>query len=327
MTTSYHTTQAPLTPRIPELDYLKGILILHVILIHLVFLGESHPQFKEFILHYTTPAFFVISGYLAHVNKPLKPFAKKVFWWAIPYIIMESGYIVMASILPIKEHISHLSLTVFAQHLFLQPLGPYWYIHNLICCYIGYYIFDKFTQKRNLPWTIHVRIAGIFAFFLVLYAASPESCLFFVFGILIHSTKKIGFMGYFIASILSIPLLALCYVWKGTAYLQVPDFFYTCVTTYFAIGFLLYLHQLIPEKISDFIGFIGRNTLAILLFSPMFTILTKYMVPLFRFDSTCILFALVSVSFTTAGCLSIARLLDWLKLSPYFCGTKHFFKK
>ena len=44
---------------------------------------------------------------------------------------MESGYTLMASLLPIREHIDHLTAGVLIDHIFLHPMGPYWYLHNL----------------------------------------------------------------------------------------------------------------------------------------------------------------------------------------------------
>jgi fucose 4-O-acetylase-like acetyltransferase len=70
--------------RIVQLDFLKCVFILHVIMIHLVYLGQTYPWLKEFFLLYTTPVFFVISGFLAHVDKPFTEFCQKVKWWLVP---------------------------------------------------------------------------------------------------------------------------------------------------------------------------------------------------------------------------------------------------
>ena len=53
---------------------------------------------------------------------------------------MESGYTVMASLLPIREHIDQLTIGVLLDHIFLHPMGPYWYLHTLMICGIFYYI-------------------------------------------------------------------------------------------------------------------------------------------------------------------------------------------
>ena len=117
-----------------EIDYLKGILILLVISFHLVWFEQLHPYAKQVVYSFHMPGFLLISGYLMNVGKQPKDFLRTLLWLAIPYIIMESGYIVMASLLPINEHIDHLTPAVFFDRLCLHPLGPYWYLHTLILC-------------------------------------------------------------------------------------------------------------------------------------------------------------------------------------------------
>ena len=309
--------------RILQLDFLKGILIINVIMIHLIYLGECHPDFKRFLLLFTTPSFFVISGYLAHVNKPARLFSKKVFWWLVPYIIMEGAYIVMASILPIKEHIDQLSIGTFLHHLFLSPLGPYWYIHDLIVCYVGYFALHKaFTAKRTwliIPYVIIMLVLALS----VPRNTSLQSVLFFSAGIVIkHSTDN--FIQFFRPSWIALPLLAVLYIFHDEV--KVTDLVRNAIISYVAMGALLFIYSYLPAKLIEIINIIGRNTLAILLFSPMFTIITKRFVPLFSFDPTTILFTVVSVAFCIVGCLAVTYLLDKCKLSSYLFGEEHYLK-
>lgn len=312
-----------MSKRIPQLDFLKGILILHVIMIHLVYLGECHPDFKRFMLLFATPSFFTISGFLAHVNKPSKLFGKKVFWWLVPYVIMEGAYIVMASLLPIKEHISHLDIFVFLDHLLLSPLGPYWYIHDLIVCYVSYFLLYKAVAKRN-KWTWV--LAGVPTFLLltvVLKIAIFQSCVFFGLGILIKQAPK-GFVSFFHPSWLSLPLIIVFYFWHES--LGISDSTRNIIFSYLVINFWLYTYKYIPSMLTNIVNKIGRNTLAILLFSPMFTILTKAFVPYLSFEPTAILFTIVSTTFTTVGCLAVTYAMDKCRLSKYFFGEEHYLK-
>ena len=127
--------------RISELDFLKCIFILLMIAFHLVYIGDSYPYIKNIVYTFHIPAFLIISGYLMNIEKPLSGFLKTIFWLTVPYLIMESGYIVSASFLPIREHIDNLTLDVFINKLFLKPIGPYWYLHTMIICYIVSYLF------------------------------------------------------------------------------------------------------------------------------------------------------------------------------------------
>ena len=42
-------------------------------------------------------------------------------------------------------------------------------------------------------------------------------------------------------------------------------------------------------------------------------------------DPTVILFTITAVAFTVCGCLLTAKAMDYLRISPYFCGKDHFF--
>lgn len=309
--------------RILQLDFLKGILIINVIMIHLIYLGECHPDFKHFLLLFTTPSFFVISGYLAHVNKPTRLFSKKVFWWLVPYIIMEGAYIVMASLLPIKEHIDQLSISVFLNYLFLSPLGPYWYIHDLIVCYVGYFSLHKaFTAKHSWLIIPYITIMLILALSVPRYT-SLQSVLFFGAGIIIkHSTDN--FVKFFHPSWIALPILFILYIFHDDV--ETINLVRNVIISYIAMGALLFIYSYLPTKLIRIINIIGRNTLAILLFSPMFTILTKRFVPFLSFEPTTLLFTVVSVAFCIVGCLAVTYLLDKCKLSSYLFGEEQYLK-
>lgn len=92
------------------------------------------------------PCFLVLSGYLLNLHKPPRAFGKSMFWLAVPYLLMESGYILMASFLPIREHIDNLTPGTFAALLLLHPIGPYWYLHTLILCSTVYFALSRWPR-------------------------------------------------------------------------------------------------------------------------------------------------------------------------------------
>ena len=92
------------------------------------------------------------------------------------------------------------------------------------------------------------------------------------------------------------------------------------------MGSLLFVYSYLPKRFIHIINLVGRNTLAILLFSPMFTIITKRFVPFFSFDPTTILFTMVSVAFCIVGCLAVTYLLDKCRCSSYLFGEKQYLK-
>ena len=136
--------------RILELDYLKCVFILLMIVFHLVYIGNRYPVAKAFVYTFHMPGFLIISGYLLHVQKPVPQFLRYIQWIFVPYLLMESGYVVMASILPIREHIQQLTFGLFLDKLFLHPLGPYWYLHTLMLCGIVTYVVAQFASRHRV---------------------------------------------------------------------------------------------------------------------------------------------------------------------------------
>ena len=58
--------------RVKELDFLKCIFIILMIIFHLVYIGDSYPYAKQVVYTFHMSAFLVISGYLNNVNKKSK---------------------------------------------------------------------------------------------------------------------------------------------------------------------------------------------------------------------------------------------------------------
>ena len=134
-------------PRIEELDFLKCVFITLMIAFHLVYIGNTYPVAKQLVYTFHMPGFLLVSGYLFNVDKPWTAFGKTLLWIFIPYAMMETGYTVMASLLPIREHIDHLTPGLIVDHVFLHPMGPYWYLHTLMLCGACYYF--AFRKPRG----------------------------------------------------------------------------------------------------------------------------------------------------------------------------------
>lgn len=196
--------------RIEELDYLKGIFIILMITFHLVYIGDSYPYAKRIVHTFHMPGFLIISGYLMNISKPWRDFIKTMLGYAIPYCIMESGYIVMAS--------------------------------------------------------------DILAF--VLLAIHPQNLLM---------EQSVGVL-----------------------------------IVYLAIVGFIFSYSYIGQKNSSLLLFLGRNTMPLFLFSPIFTFLCKPLVPVLQFEPTGLLFLLLSLIICITGNLSIESVMNWTGLSQYF---------
>lgn len=309
-----------MSKRIDELDYLKCIFILLMITFHLVYIGDKYPYAKQVVYTFHIPAFFVISGYVMRVEKPVKDFIKSMFWIVVPYLVMESGYILMSSVLPVREHIEGLTLNVFLDKLFLHPIGPYWYLHTLVICGIVYYVsFIKFSRGGNVLTRLLFSFLLLSIMSLYYNVLSLSSVLYFLAGVSI-SRSSVSFTSFFRASWLSIPVFCVMILFRSNLdRFSIGGIF----ITFLAVSALLFLYKLLPGFIHSFLGYIGRHTMVLLLFSPIFTILVKPLVPLLAFESSGMLFLFLSLLINVCGCFLITFLMDRLHISPFFLGRKN----
>lgn len=305
--------------RVREIDYLKCVFIVLMIVFHLVYVGDKFPYAKQIVYTFHMPAFLVISGYLANMDKGFGKLARQVKWLFIPYAVMEAGYTYMASLLPIREHIERLTVGVFLDKLLLHPLGPYWYLHTLIICYLAHYATSRLRPRLGVAATLCVMGVAFYAADELLHIVSINNAMYFMAGAAVRMCG-VRLMSAFSPTLLSaVPLALFCTV--------SPDGFdrstlQGVVMTWLAMSFALAAYPYLGDKLKTATHFIGENTLAILLFSPMFTIIAKRFVPLFSFDPTAMLYTAVSVAFTIAGSMAVAYMMDWLKLSRWFSGKR-----
>lgn len=167
---------------------------------------------------------------------------------------------------------------------------------------------NNITVDIAWPWFICYRYWGG----LIVFA----NAIYFLAGIIIKQSK-LPFTQIFQPSFLAlIPIMLLCYfpnnLDRGTLA--------GIAITYLVIIISLYAHNYLPKDIKEYSYFIGRNTLVIFLFSPIFTILCKLFLPFLFFDSTGMLFMVISVIVTINGCIAIAWSMDKLHFSRFFFG-------
>lgn len=303
--------------RIKELDFLKCIFIILMIIFHLVYIGDSYPYAKQVVYTFHMSAFLIISGYLNNINKETKAVGRSLLWIFIPYVIMEAGYVVMSAVLPVREKVDELSAGLLLYKALIAPMGPYWYLHTLILCNASYFLIYKLTSK----WKGIIRfiILGIFLYILSeLRLLTFANAIYFLAGVAIRQSG-LPIIRVFQPNFLSIvPLVILCYIPENLNRGTLSG----VTITYLVISLLLATYTHLPERVKRLFLYIGSNTLVILLFSPVFTILSKVYLPLFAFDATGICFMIVSVIFVICGCFGLTYVLDRLHISPYFLGKK-----
>ena len=197
--------------------------------------------------------------------------------------------------------------------------GTYWYLHTVAICLTVYYIVNRDVMKG---------LSGILISSIILYALSVgmaglkwENIIYFIIAALFKNANLV------INEKLKSPIAALCFFLIAVF----ADDISRCSVagiglTLTSLGFIFDLKDRIPKQISNFISYIGRNSLAIVLFSPLFTVATKFYAPFFAFDDSTILWTLFSLLLIVSLCLLCAILFDRLLLSRIIVGKNIYSK-
>ena len=310
--------------RILQLDYLKGVLILFMVTFHLSLIGHTYPSLYRAVYTFHMSAFLVISGYLANVEKDCKSFGKGMLRLIFPYVIFESVYILVlyfvGKTMNAHNTIDELSVLGFADLIAEHPTGPYWYIHTLIICTIVYYIVYKLLKLKNMTGLI---LTGFILYGLthVISGLSWANVIYFLIGVYIVKSGKM-FMEMISPSALAI--LPLCVLFSSSDNFNRGSLAGVSITV-LMISLFLYIYTYCPDKIRRLLSYLGRNSLAIVVFSPIFTVATKIVVPYFRFDPTVVCFVTFALVFVVVCCLISARLCDKLHLSKYLFWKDKFY--
>ena len=304
------------TTRIEALDYLKCLFVLLMVAFHLAYFTDGYPLLKQWVYTFHMPGFLLISGYLMRVDKTLHQFSRTLLWLAVPYLILESSYITLSAFMPVRDGIEHLTLSTFADKFFLHPLGPYWYLHTLILCGIGYFIVWK---RRNYSTISRLILLGFyFAGLSFVQLVAWDVSLYFFLGVVIRQSK-LSFLQVFRPSWLAFIAL----LWLGCY----PETFHKgslggLITVYLVISAALAVFPHLLPSIKRAALFLGRNSLALFLFSPIFTMVCKIFIPYLAFDSSRLLFLALSLPLCVLGALAVCKVLDALHLSPWVLGRE-----
>lgn len=302
--------------RIDELDFLKCIMIVLMVAFHLVYFEELHPYAKRVVFTFHMPVLLIISGYLTNINKSPGQFLRGILWLFIPYVVMESGYIYMSSLLPVGDHIDNLTVSVFLDKLFLHPLGPYWYLHALVLCGLTYFLVFRLVPLNTMSRCIILGL--VFAGYAYLGIVSISRAFYFLAGVAVCQSR-FSFLDVFKSSWLAIIGLVLLVINPDNLHTDVVG---GVLIVYLVMSFCLALYGVVRGRLRNLTLFLGRNTMPIFVFSPIFTILCKYLVPYLAFDKTGLLFLVISLMVCIAGSLAIGWVMDKLHVSRFFFGKK-----
>lgn len=310
------------TKRIQEIDMAKGILILLMVAFHIEFFNTKYPDACSIIYAFIMPGFLLISGYLFSVNKVPRKFMKSISGIVVPYIFFEIVYLLGIGMLGKYIGSSNTfdgGVLALLSKIAFSPSGTYWYLHTMAICLTACYLVNRYVMKG---------LSGILISSAILYALSVgieglkwEDIIYFIIGALFRNAN------FVINERLKSPISILCFV---LIIIFSNDISRDSVSgiglSLTFLGFAFDLKDRIPECISNYISYIGRNSLAIVLFSPLFTVTAKFCAPFFAFDDTRILGTICCLSMITALCLFFAMLFDKLTLSRII-GGKNIYSK
>lgn len=264
-----------------DIDWIRAILIILMILIHIVSFGNAYPQLKAGILSFMMPTFLIITGYLVNIEKSSKEMGRYLMCLALPYVIMVTGFSVLSYFMPVRDGITELSLSQICEKIFVTSIGPYWFIQTMIICGILYYVSFKGaiwgTLRQGKTTMSTTTSLFIFATLLLLLsktpALSPSAATYYFIGAVLRQCH-IGFDRIFrpspVALLLWINLLGL-EEWYDWGTLAIVFSCWCCISS------LMWIHSLIKRlqdnvsvrKTEDTLLYMGRNTLPIYLFHPI----------------------------------------------------------
>ena len=313
-----------------DIDWIRAILIILMILIHIVSFGNAYPQLKAGILSFMMPTFLIITGYLVNIGKSPKEMGRYLMCLALPYVIMVTGFSVLSYFMPVRDGITELSLSQICEKIFVTSIGPYWFIQTMIICGILYYVSFKGATWRKLRQgeTTMSTTTSLFIFATLLLllsktpALSPSAATYYFIGVVLRQCH-IGFDRIFrpspAALLLWINLLGM-EEWYDWGTLAIVFSCWCCISS------LMWIHSLINRlqdkscirKTEDTLLYIGRNTLPIYLFHPIFTMAAKFYHPLFGWDRSEIIFAIVTIFIAIAGSIGIAKMMEKTHLAYLF---------
>lgn len=310
--------------RIIELDFVKGILISLMVLFHLTLFTNEYGHLTQWVYCFHMSGFLLISGYLQKVNKSkLGGVKKAIRRILIPYLIFEIVYIIGLSLLGSllgSENQVNLSISSISKLLFIEPIGTYWYLHTLFICIIV----NHLTTIAKLNDFNALLLSGSVLFFLTL---------------LIDGLLWFNVMYFLIGSFIQRLNLKINQCVIPSVWAIIPVVLISCYAdnltrgdmagvglTFCMVSLLMGIFTYMPQTTKKLFMYIGKNSFSIVLFSPIFSVLTKQYASWFNFDDTHLLWAFISLSTVISLCLLFAYICDRFKISYWLIGNSMYQK-
>lgn len=297
-------------------DFLRCVFILLMVAFHLAGFADRHPVLKSFVYTFHMPGFLLLSGWFTAARVPASAFLRRVAWVAVPYAVMETGYVVAASVLPVREQAGPLTPLSLLLRLVWNPLGPYWYLHTWVICQTVCFLLVRWMPRAHAS----VRLAAAAVPVVLLSWHCPvfglANALYYLAGWTLRESG-VPLRRAFPPVAWQLPLLLLLCACPSQFDKNLPG---GCALVWCVVSLLLRLSAVPAVRSCRAALFVGRNTLPVLLFSPVFTMAAKWFQPWFAADGSGTLFMLAGTSLSVSGSLAVAWLSDRTGVSRFFFG-------
>lgn len=297
-----------------EINVIRCILILLVILIHLTPFKDCYTNTQNAILAFVVPLFLFITGYLFNVNKTWKQYAVYFRSLLMMYVIFETAYIILSYFFLVNDGINELNLSVILDKLILNPIGPYWYLHTMIICGSIYYAVHRACSYFNIDCAASssVLVSVLLSYWSPLLGLM--SPLAYFAGVIFKKCSNCHtFNGSFVAIIIAIATLFYGIVCNPGYAMQLS--YFSIVLGACIMEFLIWCTKRLPAKACKVLNYVGANTLPIYLFHPIFTLTSKLLLDGMITNGNIVCFSILTITVATIGSLLIGHALDTTGLS------------
>lgn len=302
-----------------EIDFVRCVLIILVVLVHIVNFGNRYPEIKASVLAFLMPTFLFVTGYLVNIDKTPRRFGLYLLQIIVPYVIMTVGFSVLSYYLPVRGGLTHLTIEAVCEKVFITSIGPYWFFYEMIGCGTVYYF-----SFKCLPFVCN-RISkfAVFGFILllsslVLPVMTLQSVVYYFLGTVLRQCGC-DFQSLFKPSFYALfPFVGIivglgCQDWGSVLIMA---------SVVCALSFMSWMYCRVPAKVRRYAVYIGMNTLPIYLFHPVFTMSARFCQCLFMWDSSVLSFTFVTLIISVFGSLALAWLLDRSHFSYLFARSR-----
>lgn len=309
-------------------DFVKGVAIILMVYGHLTMVGtcaDMQNIVKSWIYSFHMPLFLLISGMFFSASGETAFKAKKILSRVgLPYLIFISVYLIGLTLIQKvgipTSNTPPESVSDFVKSVFLYPRGGYWFLHSLLLIQLA------LLAGCGSIWKNRSSVLLLTALLLLLLTAFElvrfRTIVYFLIGMAIRAVteRKLETPWYFGAA-------CVVGIWSLDYYLGLEELsVFSFAEIVWCLSILITLWSFAQKFSEDrgikLLAWIGRNSLAILVFHAIFVVLLKPLSGLFlRIEPSGWLYSIAATVLTTALCIISVSVLDKTKLSPYLFGT------